>query len=90
VVAGHKIELVVAAPAQPARYHIVGKPGAPAPLHPHSRVNLRDAERDTTECQRKEHRGEPEDGRGVAVFDGIKDVAIPHVDAVLHGDVEND
>src|SRR5262249_16033892 len=66
------------------------QPGAPAPLDPHSRVNLRDTERHTRECQRKEHGGEPEYSRGIAFLDGIKDIAIPDIDPVFPDDVKDD
>ena len=48
------------------------------------------AERDARQCKRKKDRREPKYGCGIAFLNRVKDLPIPDVDAVLHGDIEDD
>src|SRR6185369_17868329 len=90
VIATDEVELIVAAIGQPARYHRVSQPGAPAALDAHAGEYLRHAEKHAADRERKEHRGEIIHGGGIALLDGVEDGAIPDVDAVLEADIGND
>ncbi len=88
VVAADQVELVVAPVLQPGVEHVIGKPGAPAPLRGHAAIDVDDAEADACRGQRKEDQRQREDGCGIALFEAVEDRAIPDIDAVLGGDRE--
>ena len=90
VIAADEVELVVAAVGQPARYHRICQPGAPAALDAHAGEHLRHAEQHAADRERKEHRGEIINGGGIALLDGVEDRAIPDIDAVLKADIGDD
>ncbi len=90
VIAADEIELIVAAVGQPARYHRIRQPGAPAALDAHAGEHLRHAQQHAADGQRKEHRGEIIHGGGIALLDGVEDRAVPDIDAVLKADIGDD
>jgi hypothetical protein len=90
VIAADEVELIVAAIGQPARYHRIGQPGAPAALDAHAGEYLCHAKQHAADRQRKEHRRKIIHGGGFAFLDGVEDRAIPDVDAVLEADIGDD
>ena len=76
-------ELIIAAIFEPARHDGIRHPRTPATLNSHARVNLRDADDDAADGQRKENRTQMNNARGILLLDGIEDCAIPNVDSVL-------
>ena len=81
---------MVTAIGQPARYHRMCQPGAPAALDAHAGEHLCHAEQHAADRERKEPRGEIVDGGGIALLDGVEDRAIPDIDAVLKADMGDD
>ena len=90
VIAADEVELIVTAAGQPARYHRIRQPGAPAALDAHAGEHLRHAEQHAADRERKEHRGEIVYGGGIALLDGVEDRAVPDIDAVLKADIGDD
>ena len=90
MIAADEVELVVTAVRQPARYHRVRQPGAPAALNAHAGEHLRDTEQHAADREREKYRSEIVHGGGFALLDGVEDRAIPDVDAVLKADIGDD
>src|SRR5438128_367192 len=69
---------------------MVGEPCAPAPLHRHLAIDLRNHNADARGEQRKVDQRDNQDSAGIALLERIENLAIPDVHAKGSGKVEQD